>query len=190
MNRIEDERVLFYLRHQERIDEWAALAKEASESAHQFLCSCQDDIAGLAREFGPDVRSYVSLEESLHPKIFLYRSAWLLDRESPRTAIGLEWYRPRLSFSGRAKSAYSGVWVDYRGQGGPTLHGAMLRAFKEAGLVKEHRLETQSDWWPTYRWEPAQGEYWTDLAPYRTQLIDSVRFFWKTFEPIVREHAG
>lgn len=189
MNRIEDERVLFYLRHQERIDEWAALAKEASEAAHQFLCSCQDDIVGLAREFGPDVRSFVSLDES-YPKIFLYRSAWLLDRDSPRAAIGVAWQRSRLSFSGHGKSAFSGVWVDYRGEGGPKLHGAMGRAFKEAGLLKEHKLETQWNWWPAYRWEPAQGEYWTDLSQYRAQIIDSVRFFWKTFEPIVCQHAG
>lgn len=192
MNRIEDDRVLFYLRHQQRIDEWAALGKEASETAHRFLCSCQDDIAALAAEFDPNVKSVVFLEEG-HPKIFLCRSAWFSAAkatEYPRTAIGLEWLRSGVSFSGRGKSVYAGVWVHYHMEGGSALQNDLSRAFREAGLPQEHKLEPPRIWWPTSRWEPAQGEFWTDLAPYRAQLVESVRFFWKTFEPLVRELAG
>lgn len=189
MNRIEDDRVLFYLKHQQRIDEWAALAKEASDAAHRFLCSCSDDIAALAADFGSDVRTLVLLDDG-YPKIFLYRANWGPGSGSnkyPRVGIGLEWFRSNVSFSGRGKTAYSGVWVHYQMDGGAALQGTLSRIFRDSGLPREHKLESSRSWWPTYRYEQAQRDFWTDLMPYRVQLVDSVRFFWKTFAPLVQE---
>lgn len=187
MNRIEDERVLFYLRHQERIDEWAALAKDASELADQFLRSCERDISGVAAEFDADVRTFVSLNEP-YPKLFLCRADWFPqtdDKEVPRAGIGIEWQRSAVTFAGRGKTAYVGTWVQFQMPGGAALQNSVSRAIREAGLVKEHQLETARIWWPAYRWETAKGEYWNDLSSYRSQLVDSLRFFWRTFEPIV-----
>lgn len=189
MNRIEDDRILFYLRHQHRIDEWTALAKEASEVADQFLRSFEGDAAALAAELGPDVRLFASLNEP-YPKLLLCRPGWFPageDAEVPRLGIGLEWQRSAVSFAGRGKTAYVGTWVQFQMPGGAALQSAMSRAARDSGLVKEHRLETARIWWPTYRWEPAAGEYWNDLASYRAQLLAAMRFFWTMFEPIARE---
>ncbi|HRI71394.1 MAG TPA: hypothetical protein PK156_44480 [Polyangium sp.] len=189
MNRIDDERVLFYLKHQQRIQEWAALAKEASEQAHQFLCSCADDLMTLARDLGRGVQTFVSIEDD-YPKLFLYRNAWWPDKATtkhPRVGIGLEWRRGNVSFTESGKSAYCGVWVHYQLDGAKALHESIGKAFKDAGLLKKHGFTSSTVWWPAYRYEIAPPEFWNDLGPYRTQLIESIRFCWTTFEPVVNK---
>jgi hypothetical protein len=187
MNRIEDERILFYLRHQQRIDEWADLAKEAREMAHEFLRSCKPDVAALADQLGPDVQFFQSLEGAF-PKLFLCRPAWFADKagKSPRMGVGLEWCRSTVSFAVREKSAYVGVWVDNQMSQGAALQGAVSSEIRKAGLLKRHVLE-EAEWWPAYRYEPAEQSLWKNLGAYRDQLLESIRFFWTTFEPIVRQ---
>lgn len=187
MNRIDDDRVAFYLKHQQRIDEWAALATDALALTHRFLCSCEGDVTAMAEQLGHDVRPFISLEEKF-PKLFLHRSSWLPAADSsepPRVAIGIEWIPATVSFAVREKTAYAGVWVRQEISGGPELHARLSEAFREAGLTGQSRLEWSKTWWPAYRWEPARGDFWDDLRPYRTQLVESVRFFWETFEPTI-----
>jgi hypothetical protein len=187
MNRVPDERVAFYLKHQQRIEEWAALAPDAQSAAQQFLRSCEPDLLTLAATLGPDLRSFVSLDEPW-PKLFVCRSEWLTDADSsksPWVAIGLEWQATEVTFGGHKKSAYSGVWVNEEAPGGPQFRATLNAAFRDAGLPSTPRLEWSNEWWPVYRWEPAQGDYWDDLRPYRSQLVDAVQFFWKNFEPTI-----
>ncbi|WP_437618163.1 hypothetical protein [Sorangium sp. So ce1151] len=190
MNRIDDPRAVFYLRHQELIEEWAALGEPAAELAHAFLCSCADDIAGLAAELSPDIQVYKDLEDDW-PKIFLILPEWLESREGelePKVGIGLEWHRSRhLNFTMSPSCAYTGVWTHYDRDDGKELSRRLRAAFGEADLIKQHKLATTTAWWPAYRYEHATGEYWNDLGPYRAQIVESLRFFWTVFEPHIRK---
>ncbi|WP_434040994.1 MULTISPECIES: hypothetical protein [Sorangium] len=189
MNRIDDPRAVFYLRHQTLIEEWAALGASASELAHSFLCSCADDIAGLAPELSPGAQVHKSLEGAW-PKVLLVSPEWMELSEGelvPKVGIGLEWNKTKsLNFTTSPGCVYTGVWVDTSIDGGKELWRSLRAAFGEAGLIKAHKLATGA-WWPAYRYEHATGEYWDDLAPYRAQLVGSVRLFWMLFEPRIRK---
>ncbi|WP_437675741.1 hypothetical protein [Sorangium sp. So ce131] len=189
MNRIDDPRAVFYLRHQALIEEWAALGSSAAQLAHSFLCSCAEEIAGLASELSPDAHVHKHLEEDW-PKVLVCSPEWLESSEDelvPKIGIGLEWnWTNRLSFTTSPGCAYTGVWVDTDRDGGKELSKKLRAAFVEAGVTKTHKLAT-STWWPAYRYEVATGEYWNDLAPYRAQIVQSVRLFWSVFEPRIRK---
>lgn len=190
MNRIDDERIKFYLKHQERIEEWAALSKDVPGVAHRFLCSCQDDIEALAGELGPDVHIHAHLESD-YPKLLLYRPAWHPQNSRheasipPRIGVGIEWRRKDVTFAGHQSSAYTGVWVDCREGAGRQFSGEIARALRQAGLPMEQRASWSKPWWVTDRWEPARGEYWDGLSLYRQQLVDSVRDCWRAYEPTI-----
>lgn len=189
MNRIDDPRAVFYLRHQTLIEQWTALGPSVAQLAHSFLCSCADDIAGLASELSPHASVLMNLEGDW-PKVLLFSREWSGSCEgesAPKVGIGLEWNRKnRLKFATSPDCAYTGVRVDIGLDGGKELSRKLKAAFAEADLIKPHKLVT-SPWWPAYRYEHATGEYWNDLAPYRAQIVESVRLFWTVFEPEIRK---
>jgi len=190
MNRIDDERIKFYLKHQERIEEWAALSKDVSGVAHRFLCSCQDDIEALAGELGPDVHIHAHLESD-YPKLLLYRPAWHPQNSRheasipPRIGVGIEWRHKDVTFVGHESSAYVGVWVDCGNEAGRHFRDKAVRVFREERLLTEPRRNWATSWWPSYGWARAQGEYWDDLSLYRQQLVDCVRSYWQKFAPTI-----
>ncbi|WP_437274572.1 hypothetical protein WME90_25320 [Sorangium sp. So ce375] len=188
MNRIDDPRAVFYFRHQTLIEEWAALGSSAAQLAHSFLCSCADDIAELASDLSPDAHVHKYLEGDW-PKVLVLSPGWreLSAGGLVRVGIGIQWNKSnRLNFTTSPGCANTGVWVDNDLDGGKELSKKLRVAFAEVGLIKAHKLAI-SPWWPAYRYEMATGEYWDDLAPYRAQLVKSVRFFWREFEPRIRD---
>ncbi|WP_437911397.1 hypothetical protein WME73_26950 [Sorangium sp. So ce302] len=189
MNRIDEPRAVFYLRHQALIEKWAALGPSVAQLAHSFLCSCADDVAGLAPQLSPDAAVHMDLEGEW-PKVLVFSRRWFGSSEGesvPKVGIGLEWNKKsRLNFATSPDCAYTGVRVNFGLADGRELSRKLKDAFAAAGLIKPHKLVT-SPWWPAYRHEVAAGEYWENLAPYREQLVKSVRFFWREFEPRIRD---
>jgi hypothetical protein len=189
MNRIDEPRAVFYLRHQAYIEKWAALGTSVAQLAHSFLCSCADDVAGLAPQLSSDAAVHMDLEGDW-PKVLVFSRGWFGSNESeslPKVGIGLEWNKKnRLNFATAPDCAYTGVRVDIGLADGKELSRKLKDRFAAAGLIKSHKLVT-SPWWPAYRYGTATGAYWEDLAPYRAQLVESVRFFWKEFEPRIRD---
>jgi hypothetical protein len=185
MNRIDDQRVAFYLRNQARIEEWAGLASSVSTEAHTFLCSCSDDLSQLAADVAPDAR-VESFLDSAWPKLLIVSPTWFLENDPvPRLGIGIEWHKTsKLGFTVPERCAFTGVWVNNHMADGPELSSKLKIAFAQSGLMKPRAL-TSTTWWPAYRWEKASGEYWNDLSAYRAQIVESVRLCWKDFEPLV-----
>jgi hypothetical protein len=187
MNRIDDQRVAFYLRNQALIEEWSGLASSASSVAHAFLCSCADDLSRLAADLAPGVR-VESLLDSAWPKLLIVSPMWLLKNDPlPRLGIGIEWHKTnKLGFTIPERCAFSGVWVNNHLADGLELSNKLKGAFAQSGLMKPRALAS-TPWWPAYRWEKASSEYWNDLSAYRAQIVESVRLSWKDLEPVVRD---
>lgn len=185
MNRVDDPKVAFYLKNQALIDEWAAIAQGASQAVHAFLCSCESDIACLATQLSPDVSLTVQLDGD-YPKMLLYLPNWMRSNGplvELHVGVGVEWCRKsRLGFANSPNCAYAGVWTNLHVDGGKDLSRKLRSAFADAGLIRQQSLSSH-EWWPAYRYEMATGEYWNDLSSYRSQLAQSVMFFWTTFAP-------
>ena len=80
MDRIDDERVVFYLRHREEIDAWAALRKEASRALDAFLTESVPDLEQLAPQLGGDVISRSVLTDKT-PRVRLLRKSWRVGQQ-------------------------------------------------------------------------------------------------------------
>jgi hypothetical protein len=194
MNRIDDPQLVFYLRHQAQIDEWAALASRVPSLVDQFLTSIGDDLDGLASELDPRAVPFRSLSGT-YPKLFLVDPAW---RRAPSEqqgegdvllGIGLEWLRGKSTgFTPPPRCAYAGVWYDKDLVDEVTL-GKLKKAVADARDRTGQKLSSGA-WWLAYRYEPAPGEYWSDLSLYRRQITDSIRWLWQTFAPALRATMG
>jgi len=188
MNRVEDERVAFYLKHQRRIEEWAALAEDSALVAHEFLCSLSDDLERFAEESGTEITVEKDPDNPSYPSFLLALPEWYTtpSRDELRTAVGVTWHRTNnLGFTIPERCAHTGVWANRNLAGGLELSRQLKAAFGDAGLLRENELKSYV-WWPAYRWEIASGDFWKDLSPYRQQILASIRFFWTTFVPIMR----
>lgn len=178
MNEIKDERVRFYLKHQELIDAWAALASDASEEANRFLRSMTEDIEALASEIGSPWRANFAVDDPAWPMIGLVVPEWIDGTGRPLVEIGLLWDRRNVTFAGRARPVVA-VTLDYGRELGKAVRQA-LRS-EAAEVAKEHGY-TVAQYWAFYRAEPAAGgAYWDDLTPYRQKLLQSVRETWEIF---------
>ncbi|MCK6590177.1 MAG: hypothetical protein HUU21_34800 [Polyangiaceae bacterium] len=199
MNRIDDPQLAFYLRHKAQIDEWAALAPRAPSVADQFFTSIGDDLDGLASELDPRAEPFRALSGKLYsggsyPKLFLVDPAWRRvptkkqDAEDLLLGIGLEWNRGKTDFTTPQRCAYIGVWynLDLVGE---VKQKELKKAVAEAGKAAGQKFSTKW-YWLAYREEPASGEYWGDLSPYRQQIANSIRWMWKTFAPALRSTIG
>jgi hypothetical protein len=194
MNRIDDPQLVFYLRHQAQINEWSALASRVPSIVDQFLTSMSGELDGLASDLDPRAVPFRSLDTS-YPKLFLIDPAWRVapseeqSEEDALLGIGLEWSRGKTAaFTPPPRCAYVGVWYNKDLVDEETL-GSLKKAVAEARERGGQKLASGA-WWLTYRYEPASGDYWSDLSLYRQQLADSIRWMWRTFAPALRSVVG
>ena len=143
MKPIDDERVLFYLRHQHRIDEWSALREDAWEAMHHFLCSLRGDVEALATML--NARFFENFDEG-DTKLFLHAPDWLRDTEPyPLVAIGVEWQwwdnkdRKPLGFTVQKQCPFVGVWVNQEREGGSDLSKESHRVISRQRVAKATR---------------------------------------------------
>jgi len=118
MNRIEDERVRFFLEHEERIREWAALKDEVSKFVHRFYRSLKGDLdaalkSGRIAEDG--VRSF--RVGGKWPGLGLRREGWPTGKDDPD--VRLEWFRKSALFP-PSGSLYCGVRTNVESTGRPS----------------------------------------------------------------------
>ena len=87
MKRIEDERIRFYLKHRQQIEEWAEVGKtDLPAFAREFYASLREDLIPQARTYRVDIESDVEIVEGEH-FIGLRRRNW------PETlAVELGWH--------------------------------------------------------------------------------------------------
>lgn len=177
MNRIEDEQVKFFLEHQARIREWAALEDEVSKFVDRFYRSLKGDLDAALRSGGiaeDDVESF--LTGGRWPGLGLRRQGWPEGKDDPD--VRLEWFHKTL-FPPHGE-LYCGVRTNIESYRSP--------------FTKEARPNYRSaKWWPAYRYlDPPDGRFWEDdnLKEYRNYIVETILTTWKDLAPLVDEAVG
>ena len=174
MNRIEDERVKFFLEHQERIREWAALEVEVTKFVDRFYRSLKGDLdaalrSGRIAEGG--VGSFLTGRR--WPGLGLRRQGWPKGKEDPD--VRLEWSRKSASFPPHGW-LICGVRTNVERYRSPFT--------KEARPAFPH----SSRWWPAYRsLDPPEDRFWEgdNLQEYRDYIVETILTAWKDLAPLV-----
>ena len=179
MNRIDDEQIKFYLEHEARISEWAALGAEVSKFVDRFYRSLKGDLdAALGSGRIADRRVEVFLVGKDWPGLGLRRQDWPKGEGGPD--VRLEWSRKTARFS-RDDNLVCGVMTpkeSYR-----------LPFTKEARPA----YPKSSKWYPAYRQvDPPSGRFWEgdNLKQYRDYLVETILTAWKDLAPLVDEAVG
>ena len=184
MNRIEDERIRFYLEHQARIREWAGLEAEVRKFADRFYCSLKDD---LAAALGSGQVADNNVQVFLHDKGPVYRDYrglglrrhnWPGGDEDPD--VRLEWHRKWVCFSDE-DHLVCGVRTNVEHCRQP--------------FTKERRPNhpEQNAWWPALaKVGPPVGRFWEsdNLKEHRDSLVETIVKAWKDLAPLVDEAVG
>ena len=180
MNRIEDERIRFYLQHEARIREWAALEAEVVKLANRFYRSLKGDIdAALTtgRIADEDVECFIH-EVGPWRGLGLRRRGWPKRNEDPD--VRLEWHRKSARFS----------------PNGDLICGVRTNEERYKWPFAEERRRAyphQNLWWAAFaKLDPPTGRFWEDdnFNKYRDRLVDTLLTAWEDLAPLVDEAVG
>ncbi len=192
MKKLDDDRIIFYLRHHEDIRSWAAIENELPQLFHKFMRSMKDGVDNLASRLGQDVKVYSQFENK-YSNIFLYREKWGLykqneeEKEWPRVAIGLEWRKDKINLV--TENPYVGLWVEKSDSYGETLQERLKQKCQD--VIKRNEKENSKyhseAYWPCWQYVLPNRDFWDDLMPYREKLLKRVESIWNLFENTVDE---
>jgi hypothetical protein len=101
---LDDDRVKFYLRNRDQIEQWAALRAEAALAMDEWLCSLAPDVKALADRLSGENKEVLAVAttrpEDAYPKLRLTRPGWLAPPETGGgVSVCLEWQRARTTLS-------------------------------------------------------------------------------------------
>lgn len=184
MNRIEDERIKFYLKHEARIREWAGLEAEVRQFVDRFYRSLEGDLdvalrSGRCADNGVEV--FLSTEPWPDwPGLGLRRQDWPKGDVDPGNVdpdVRLEWKRSSARFS----------------TGGHLVCGVRttVKQYREP-FTKESRpaFPLSNSWLPAYKKvDPPDDRFWEgdNLKRYRTYLVETIFEAWRDLAPLVDE---
>ena len=173
MNRIENERVKFFLEHEARIREWANLETEVFEFVDGFYRSLKGDLDEALRSgriADDDVESFL-----VEGRLGLRRQGW--PRGEQRVDVRLGWDR-KSRFPPRGWAAC----------------GAFGKGLEEAFRKEAHpAFPHHSLPWTAYKHpDPPADKYWEgdNLEEYRRYLVETILEAWEDLAPIVDEAVG
>jgi|HubBroStandDraft_6_1064221.scaffolds.fasta_scaffold927014_1 hypothetical protein len=182
---LDNERVLFYFRHRDQIEEWAGLRGEAAVAVDEWMTQLGPDVEELAQSLGTDVKVYERVgTEQTYPSFRLVRAAWGFgDTDDPPASISLQWVRARTTMYGTS-TPYVGLQAPKSHAIGMTLRS--LDALKQARIA---RKDASSLWWAAYVYVPPPANFPASLDDYREVLIEALRAAWHVYAPFVPNPA-
>ncbi len=181
MSYFSDPKIRFYLRHQEKIDQWAEIQRDVYLETKSFLGSLVDDIETMATDLD---RAVTVLDRSdTSNLILLHDPTWgLVAPGRPVISIGLGWNsKPLLRDRSRP---YSGVRQSH---GAPNWEDLQKR-FQQIALEAGHSLPKDDKHWPAYRYLAADdAQYWEGegLDAYRAKVVNALSDDWATYAPMI-----
>ena len=183
MERIEDERLLFFIEHAAQIRQWAALDGEVRDLADRFLT----DMVQRWLEDEP------LIDGALHkrsgggqwPRYDLYRPSWVRD-QIPLVTVSLEWHSRRVGLDPDSTPVIGsrvGSRADETGERREQLQRA-LAAHREAtgGDSSKH--------WTAARRVPADLEDPGNLHRFETRLVEELTAEWQATAPHIDRLLG
>lgn len=178
---LDDERVRFYLKHREQIEQWASLRSEAASAIDEWMEALGPQVEELARELGRDVRLAEQVESHQpYPSYRLTRMAWGFDgSDDPPAAVTLEWVRGKATLHGNS-TPYVGLRSPKTGAA-----GAELRASEAVRQTRVRRKDAASSWWIGYAYVHPSRDVPVDFDEYRDALLQALRETWLAYEPHV-----
>lgn len=181
MNRLDDDRLLFFIEHADRIRTWAALGREVAELTDRLLDEVH--VGFESRSDLPDVAvARASSENKRFPHLALHREAWQDDAGEPLVRVAVSWDRRNLGLD-PAVAPYVGVTTNPMTAAGSELSRRLRVALTEHRAAMDARA---TDWWPTKRAVPARiVDGSIDLDRYEATLIEELRREWSATERLV-----
>ena len=177
---INDERVRFYLRHREQLEEWQALRGEAATAIDEWLTTLKPDVESAVEELGPDVQLVSFLEDTSFPSLDLRRPWWPGGQKAEADVlVGLQWMRGK-TLLGPASAPYVGV----RSSRESTI-GRVLRGDADFQRVRKERKDKNIQWWPAYSYVAPQVPFPDEAEQYRRALVDAITGAWKVYAEII-----
>lgn len=174
----DDERVRFYLKHRDQIEEWAALRSEAAVAVDEWLAQLRLDVEELARSLGASVRVHALVgTEQAWPSFRLTDSVW--DEKPEPASVALEWMRGRTTMRG--------TFLPYVGVKSPktTSIGVALRASDAFRQVRQTRKEATTPWWASLKYFAPDAAFPASADAFRETLIEALRDAWRAYSGIV-----
>jgi hypothetical protein len=159
-------KALFYLRHREDIEEWAALRSEARDYLGLALLGLGSEVTALADELGCEV--FIGPDDGM---MTIYRAEW--KTRSADISIGFGWDTRRLL----TPNTYTEwAWVGAYLEGRDSTRG---RAYTEAlkPMKQRHGYAAGSPW---AVWRPVVPQTGRPVEPddYAAQVLAEVRKAW------------
>ncbi len=180
MNRIEDERIRFFFKHEARIREWMRLEAQVHKFVHRFYRSLQRDLDAPLRDGrinDKGVESFYSRSD--YPKVGLRRQEWLGRGKTP--SVAMEWHRKKALFPPRGYLCFGVQWT------GKVESWPFDR--------KDHPdFPKKGVYWPAFtssKQAPKHGFWEGDkLKHYRKTLVKTMLTAWKELAPLVDKAIG
>ena len=183
MKRIEDERIRFYLKHRQQIEEWARVGTEdLPQFAHEFYASLE---CGL-RDQAQNCETFAGINIECHdlnsnyPYISIRRPCWSQGEEDP--FVCLAW---RCNVNIRADFSQNQELLC----GISAKRGNPYRDVLPQQQMDDYP-EKPDEWWPKFRRvDPPVGNFWegNNLEEYGHCVIKTVLKAWCDLAPLVDE---
>ena len=179
---LNDERIRFYMKHRDQIEEWVDLRREAMAAIHEWLAGLQSDVEQLVHGLGPSVRLHVNLDDPAYPFFRLVDANWRIDdaRGEP-VSVSLEWARRSLTMRDR-DTPYVGVRAPKTNPFGSALRGS--ESFRR---VRTGRKDDSSAWWAAFHYVLPGADFPANTDGFRQTLLDALQGCWTAYAPILEE---
>jgi hypothetical protein len=168
-----NERLHFYLQHQRRIEEWAALGREVREAIGKTICSLAPVVAARVRDLDPDAVVTAGMAgDDKRPLPAIARRSWPSEFGNPHVAFVIAW-DAQVSPSG-AVPPWSGLLV---GRIGGAKHPAedVLRKYAKQTTKQPY---VEGSYPVLYRWLRADPSWWLDLPAWKESMIGGLIQTW------------
>lgn len=178
MKRIEDERIRFYLKHRQQIEEWVKVGEELPRFVHDFYASLRDEI----RKKVPDdvIVGDVSEPPGNSGLFRLRRRDW--HEEGPAVELGW-WHKGKMDFSSN-----DWVWCGlYADQNSPHWQ-YFFDARGRPETADYPRWNPHEPMYPMFRYLPhPEGNLWEDdqLENYGDSVMQAVLKAWSDLSSLV-----
>ena len=182
---LNDDRLRFYLRHQDQIEEWAALGVEVRQATLEAFRSLGPYVEPIGVELGVHVR--LDDAQGNYPRWILRRPDWPVVGSDPLAAVVLEAERANIAPASPSRAPYVGIRIGDPKQSGSDLLTALQPLAKQDDLKARGYRGGSGGYWPVFRRIPADPTWWESPDAWGLLLSTALREAWAELAPSIDE---